>query len=92
MSMVLLGVLGPVQGLLSLLILAAPVIIMVIIINNSRTKTKNKPKSNTLDSIPEDESLASDDTYSKIQRLYKLYREGELSKEEFEAEKRKLIQ
>lgn len=87
MKIVLLGVIGPWQMLITLAVLGIPVLIIVLIIKNS----KNKAKADTLDSIVREKSKNSTDSLDKIERLHKMQMDGVLTKEEFELEKKKLL-
>lgn len=91
----ILGVFGPFQ-LLVLLLLPVGIIIGLIVVFASRAKHKSKAEtlSSVLDSKQAEQSSskqADADKLSKLERLNKLKQEGALTEEEFAREKAKVL-
>jgi uncharacterized membrane protein len=83
----ILGVIGPVQLIIILVIIfviALPIVLLV-------SRAKHKERANTLDSMLRNQHSQSEDKFEKLERLNKLRTSGALTEEEYEREKRKIF-
>jgi septation ring formation regulator EzrA len=86
MKLVLLGVIGPTQVLLGILI---PIGIIALIVYLIMSNSKNKAKAQTLENVLSQQG--NKNILDDLERLEKLKISGGLTEAEFEAEKRKLL-
>lgn len=88
MNLFILGVIGPFQMII-LIVLVGLIIVLPIVLIVSRAK--HKARANTLDDVLSRQTTTSDDRMEKLERLNKLRTSGALSEEEFEREKKKIL-
>lgn len=86
MKLVLLGVIGPTQVLLVILI---PIGIIALIVYLIMSNSKNKAKAETLENVLSQQG--NKNILDDLERLEKLKISGGLTEAEFEAAKRKLL-
>lgn len=84
----LLGVFGPWQIIAILTLLVVPVIILIAVFSS---RAKHKAKAETLDSVRHQDNRKDETKYDKLEKLNKLRESGALTDEEFEAEKKKIL-
>jgi len=84
----ILGIIGPWQLMVLLLI---PVLVIIGLIILFASRAKHKAKADTLDSVIKQKPSSNSNSLDQLERLNKLRESGALSDAEYEVEKKKIL-